>query len=165
MVIDIFGLELGLPDLFWTIINFFLLILILKFLLINPVLKHLRARDAKIKAALEAGQNADLELANAKEASRNEIKETALQTRQFVNEAHNNALEKKAAKIAEAEKEAHDIRSALFEKISKEKKENEQLVNEKMDSYVTLLTNKLLNSNEGSENSELIKKVVNTAKE
>lgn len=165
MSIDIFGLTIGLPDLFWTVINFFILLLVLNMFLFKPVLKHMRARDAKISRAIESGKQADIELENARNASHQEILETGIQARQFVSEAHTKALNEKAKTVSEAEKEAHQIRTDLLDKISSEKEEHLREVSENMENYVTLLTNRLLHSDAGFRHSELIKKIVNTSKE
>lgn len=62
-------LSINFSELIWTIINFFLLLFVLKRFLIGPMVKHLDARQARIDQSLEARRQADEAIWQADEAA------------------------------------------------------------------------------------------------
>ena len=60
-------LSINFSELIWTIINFFLLLFVLKRFLIGPMVRHLDARQAKIDQAAEARREADEAIRQADE--------------------------------------------------------------------------------------------------
>ncbi|MBQ9250030.1 MAG: F0F1 ATP synthase subunit B [Oscillospiraceae bacterium] len=74
-------ISINLSELIWTIINFFLLMFLLKRFLYTPILRFMAARQARVDAGLEAERSAqaqvqenDQRLADEKTASREEAK-------------------------------------------------------------------------------------------
>ena len=74
-------ISINLSELIWTIINFFLLMFLLKRFLYTPILRFMAARQARVDAGLEAERSAqaqvqenDQRLADEKAASREEAK-------------------------------------------------------------------------------------------
>ena len=74
-------ISINLSELIWTIINFFLLMFLLKRFLYTPILRFMAARQARVDAGLEAERSAqaqvqenDRRLADEKAASRGEAK-------------------------------------------------------------------------------------------
>ena len=62
-------LSINFSELIWTIINFFLLLFVLKRFLIGPMVKHLDARQARIDQGLEDRRQADEAIRQADEAA------------------------------------------------------------------------------------------------
>ena len=55
-------LSINISETIWTVINFFLLLFVLKKFLFDPILKVMDAREAKISAGTEAAQKAQAAL-------------------------------------------------------------------------------------------------------
>ena len=55
-------LSINISETIWTVINFFLLLFVLKRFLFDPILKVMDAREAKINAGTEAAQKAQAAL-------------------------------------------------------------------------------------------------------
>ena len=55
-------LSINISETIWTVINFFLLLFVLKRFLFDPILKVMDAREAKISAGTEAAQKAQAAL-------------------------------------------------------------------------------------------------------
>lgn len=51
-------LSINISEVIWTVINFFLLYFLLKAFLFNPIVKHMDARNAKVKQGFDAEKEA-----------------------------------------------------------------------------------------------------------
>ena len=75
-------MSINLSETIWTVICFLVLLIVLKKLLFDPLLRHMDARSARIASAQEALDRAENELRSAAEA-----KEEALRARSAADEA------------------------------------------------------------------------------
>lgn len=115
-------LSINISELIWTVINFFLLLFLLRHFLYKPICEHMDARQARIDAGLEkereakaALQAADERLAEKQQAAREEARALLQRTEEeSLRESGETLIEaKRSAKAAEEqnrEKMQHEIR-------------------------------------------------------
>ena len=94
-------LSINISELIWTVINFFLLLFILKKFLFDPILKFTDARQAKIDAGLEAEREAEREVEANREALAEAKNETRAEAARLLSEAHS-ADEQRGAEVLTA---------------------------------------------------------------
>jgi len=165
LVLNIVGLQISVPEFIWTIINFFLLLFLLNKFLYKPVLKHMDERKARIDAGLNQGKEAEKAMAESKEAFANELSQSGAEAREKISAARSEAEKAKSERLAEAHTEAADIHNDVNRRIEDEEAEANKAVDDSMAELVTLLSKKLLRSDEAAESPELIADCVNAAKE
>ena len=164
MILNIVGLEINVPELIWTIINFFLLMFLLKIFLYNPILKILDERKAKINESIAESKSAEKAFEEANAAVAAELSEETGRARELVGRAKAEAEKEKDACISEAQREADDLNKSLREKIAEEEKTAIGEVEDSMPELVMLLTEKLLGDNAAQCSPELVKSCVEKAK-
>ncbi len=144
MVIDIVGLEISIPTVIWTIINFFLLMFLLNKLLFKPVLKNMDERRKLVDDGLKIGHDAELKMAETTERLNSEITALHDEARVLIDESRSAAEKQKIDTIKNAREQAVDIRRDISTRISKEETEAQHTVEENMSEFVCKLANKLL---------------------
>ena len=139
---DILGLNLW--EFIFTIVNFLLLLFLLKKFLYKPILKMLDQRKASIDEALTAADEARNEVASTEENLRVQIAKAKVEAEDIVADAKKKADKIHQQIIAGAEAEAKSITDTASEQIEKEKNQAiEQLRNEIAD-LALLATEKVL---------------------
>lgn len=102
-------ISINVSELIWTVINFFLLLFLLKHFLYTPILRFMEQRQARIDAGLEAERQAKTALEeNARELSEQKA-EARREAAAFLNESET----EDARRAAEAYAEARDAAAAL----------------------------------------------------
>ncbi len=165
MVLDIVGLLISVPEFIWTIINFFLLMFLLKIFLYKPILKALDERQAKIEAGLEEGRAAEKALAENDRSLKAELAQSGAEAREKISAARGVAEKAKSEVVGAAHAEAANIHKDVCIRIENEEAQAKKSVEDSMPELVALLSQQLLHSNEAAENSELINSCVAAAKE
>lgn len=165
MDLNIVGLIINVPEFIWTIINFFLLLFLLKKILYDPVLKHMDERSARIEEGLREGREAEAELAESDRELARELAESGKLAREQVSEARNEAEKQRAETLEKAHAEAGAIQTGVREKIENEESDARKAVEDNMPELVALLTNRLLGCNAADADSELVKECIGAKKE
>ena len=164
MVLNIVGLEICVPELIWTIINFFLLMFLLKIFLYKPVLKILDERRAKVEEGFAESKMAEADLKETNAAVTEELSAQNAKAREYIGQAKAEAENERDAVVADAHKEAESMNKGVRERIEAEEKAAKCDVEDSMPELVMLLTKKLV-GDEGAECSpELIKSCVDETK-
>ena len=165
MILDIVGLKLCVPELIWTIINFFLLMFLLKIFLYKPVLRIMDERKAKVEAGLAEGKEAEKALEETNAALSEELSEQNSRARELIGQARAEAEKERDAVLADAHKEAESLHKGVRERIEAEETAAKTDIEDNMPDMVMMLTKKLLGSEEAECSAELVKSCVEEAKE
>lgn len=163
MTLDVLGLSVTVPDLIWTIINFIILYILLNKLLLKPLSKFVEERNTGISEALKLGENAENELAKTKQVMNEEVAKSNAQARDIVNEARDEAEKRNEARLSEAKQQSLLLREEINGRIAAEKAAEKDELDSNMVGFVTLLSNRLLHSEEASQKAVFIKECVNAA--
>jgi F-type H+-transporting ATPase subunit b len=156
---EILGLSIW--EFIFTIINFIVLLILLKKFLYKPILKMLDQRKASIDEALTAADNARMEVASTEENLRNEIANAKSQAEDIVFDAKKNAERVQADIIASASDEAKSIADEATEQIAKEKTEAIAQLRSEIADLAILATQKVLSEGLTKEQEkELLEKYV-----
>lgn len=164
MVLNIVGLEICVPELIWTIINFFLLMFLLKLFLYKPVLRILDERKAKVTEGLAEGKKAEATLEETNTMLDEELSEQNAKAREFIGQARAEAEKERDAVLADAHKEAESLHKGVRQRIKAEEDAAKADVEDNMPDMVMMLTKKLLGSEDAECSPELIKSCVEEAK-
>lgn len=164
MVLDIVGLLISVPEFIWTIVNFFLLMFLLKIFLYNPVLKIMDERAKHIEEGLEEGRRAKQALDENTARFSAELSEENGKARELISEARSEAEKAKSEVIEAAHEEAEKLHKDVFSRIEAEEAEARTRVSDSMPELVAMLTDKLLGS-ENAGDAELIKSCIETSAE
>lgn len=120
-------ISINISELFWTVINFFLLLFLLRHFLFNPVIHMMEGRQAHIDEKLAEEQNAraqaeenERRLTEEKTASRAEAKQLLEQTKEEQEQLHNTALHDARAESVLLRKEGEAALQRKKEDASKE---------------------------------------------
>lgn len=165
MVLNIVGLQISVPEFIWTIINFFLLVFLLKTFLYNPVLKFMDKRKADIDKGIAEGKQAELALAENNERLNAEIAESGAKARELITEARGEAEKVKGEALNEAHAKAADIRKEVYSRVGDEEASARADIENDMPELVCILTKRLLHDDAGVTDTEAVKKLVAAAKE
>ena len=144
MVLDIVGLQISVPEFIWTIITFLLLVILLKKILYDPVLKFTVERDARVEAGLEEGRKAQLALEEGKAQFAQELAQTGAEARAVINDARAAADAERSKLLAGAHKQVEAFHAEARERVSEEEADARKTVENATPEYVLLLTDKLL---------------------
>ena len=107
-------LSINISELIWTIVNFFLLLFLLKRFLYEPICRHMDARQARIDAGLEQERQAkakvqavDASMAEQQQAARDEGRALLQRTEEEAERESTEAIQgaKRLARQAEGEKQ------------------------------------------------------------
>lgn len=165
MDLNIVGLVINVPEFIWTIINFFLLLFLLKKILYEPVLRHMDARSERIEAGLREGREAEAELEKSGASLAQELAESGRLAREQISEAKSEAEKSRAEALEQAHLEAGAIQKDLRDKIDGEENDARKCVEDDMPELVALLTNRLLGCEAAKADSELVKECIGANKE
>ena len=144
MVLDVVGLEISVPEFIWTVINFFVLLFLLKRFLYDPVLKFMNERSDRIEAGLSEGKRAEKALAENEQALAQELALSGNAARALIGDARSEAEKEKAKLLGGAHAEAEALHKQIRERIS----------TAELPQLVGLLTEQLLG--EGTADGEAI---------
>ena len=94
--------QIFISELIWTVINFFLLLFLLKRFLFNPVLRFMEARKARIDAKVEEERNAEAKFAENRERILAEKAKSREEAKDILARSGEEQEQRRAAVIAEA---------------------------------------------------------------
>lgn len=116
---DKIGVDLGV--LVAQIINFFLLLGLLRLVLYNPVLQKLRERSERIAKGLEDAARAEKRAAQAEADYRKRLEEARREAQAIIAEARETAEKERQTIIAQAQADAQEVRSRAEEEIQRDR--------------------------------------------
>jgi len=144
MVVEIVGLEICIPDLIWTVIDFFILFFLLKIFLFKPLINFMDRRNAKIESGLAKGRMAKEQMDQAEAEADVLIGESSLKARQIVDNTRKDGMAKRAAEALETKKTAKGHEAEMIQSIEQEKGEIQSKTEENIPDYVSMLTKRIL---------------------
>ena len=158
-------MSINISELIWTVICFFVLLVVLKKLLFDPLVSFMAARAARIQDGLSAGRTAQQQLdAAARERSEAQRKQAAAADA-LLAEAKSAAERARAQALQSAHQEAAQATRAMRARVRDEETAAAAAVDAKLPELVTALTGGLLGSDAAERNAAQIRQWVAPAHE
>lgn len=146
MVLELVGLQICIPEFIWTVINFFLLMFLLKKFLYTPILKFMDERQARIDAGLDEGKKAEQALEENSKQLAAELSAKGDEARALISEARSEAEKVKSAELEKAHAEAEKLNKQARERVKQCESDAKGDIDQSMTELVGVLAAKLLNS-------------------
>lgn len=126
------------------LVNFLILLWLLKRFLYQPVLKALDEREKKIAAELEHAASVEAEAAQEKAAWQKKNDEFAQQRQQMMKQATDEAATRRSELLDEARQEYDALHSRLLETLKREETEREEETERRVNDEIFSVAGKLL---------------------
>ena len=157
-------MSINISELIWTVICFFVLLVVLKKLLFDPLVSFMAARDARIQDGLSAGRTAQQQLdAAARDRSEAQRKQAAAADA-LLAEAKSAAERTRAQALQSAHQEAAQATRAMRARV-RDEETAAAAADAKLPELVTALTGGLLGSDAAERNAAQIRQWVAPAHE
>ena len=144
MVINFVGLEISIPTLIWTLINFLILLFVVNKFLFKPVIKFMDERQGRIDKKLKVKSDADKVFEEDDLRLKKELSDTSDKAYEAVQNAKKEAESKTEETLKDLRtKVASEIETSK-DKVLQEEKQAEEKLDEQMPEYVDLLKKKIL---------------------
>ncbi|MFR3351903.1 MAG: hypothetical protein ACLTR5_07065 [Oscillospiraceae bacterium] len=158
-------MSINISELIWTVICFFVLLVVLKKLLFDPLVSFMAARDARIQDGLSAGRTAQQQLdAAARDRSGPSANRPPRRTRCWPR-PKSAAERTRAQALQSAHQEAAQATRAMRARVRDEETAAAAAVDAKLPELVTALTGGLLGSDAAERNAAQIRQWVAPAHE
>ena len=158
-------MSINISELIWTVICFFVLLVVLKKLLFDPLVSFMAARDARIQDGLNAGRTAQQQLDAATRARSEAQRKQAAAVDALLAEAKSAAERARAQALQSAHQEAAQATRAMRARVRDEETAAAAAVDAKLPELVTALTGGLLGSDTAERNAAQIRQWVAPAHE
>ena len=158
-------MSINISELIWTVICFFVLLVVLKKLLFDPLVSFMAARDARIQDGLSAGRTAQQQLDAAARARSEAQRKQAAAADALLAEAKSAAERARAQALQSAHQEAAQATRAMRARVRDEETAAAAAVDAKLPELVTALTGGLLGSDAAERNAAQIRQWVAPAQE
>lgn len=158
-------MSINISELIWTVICFFVLLVVLKKLLFDPLVSFMAARDARIQDGLSAGRTAQQQLDAAARARSEAQRKQAAAADALLAEAKSAAERERAQALQSAHQEAAQAARAMRARVRDEETAAAAAVDAKLPELVTALTGGLLGSDAAEQNAAQIRQWVAPAHE
>lgn len=158
-------MSINISELIWTVICFFVLLVVLKKLLFDPLVSFMAARDARIQDGLSAGRTAQQQLDAAARARSEAQRKQAAAADALLAEAKSAAERARAQALQSAHQEAAQATRAMRARVRDEETAAAADVDAKLPELVTALTGGLLGSDAAERNAAQIRQWVAPAHE
>lgn len=158
-------MSINISELIWTVICFFVLLVVLKKLLFDPLVAFMAARDARIQDGLSAGRTAQQQLDAAARARSEAQRRQAAAADALLAEAKSAAERARAQALQSAHQEAAQATRAMRARVRDEETAAAAAVDAKLPELVTALTGGLLGSDAAERNAAQIRQWVAPAHE
>lgn len=158
-------MSINISELIWTVICFFVLLVVLKKLLFDPLVSFMAARDARIQDGLNAGRTAQQQLDAAARARSEAQRKQAAAADTLLAEAKSAAERARAQALQSAHQEAAQATRAMRARVRDEETAAAAAVDAKLPELVTALTGGLLGSDAAERNAAQIRQWVAPAHE
>lgn len=137
-------MKLDLSEMIWTIINFLLLMFLLKIFLYTPLLKFMDAQKARIDEGIAEGEKAgQAKEENAKQLAEN-LQKSSIEARRILSESRAADERTKAVILNRANESAASMRSSANRRIAEEEEAARKDVGKSLPELVSMLTFHLL---------------------
>ncbi len=103
------------------VLNFLILVVILRLVAYKPVLKMLKAREDKIAKSINAAEADEQKAKQLLEDYKKQLADARIQAQEIVDKANKRAQEEHDASIAETKREIEQLRKAAKEDIARER--------------------------------------------
>lgn len=153
-------MSINISELIWTVICFFVLLVVLKKLLFDPLVSFMAARDARIQDGLSAGRTAQQQLDAAARARSEAQRKQAAAADALLAEAKSAAERARAQALQSAHQEAAQATRAMRARVRDEETAAAAAVDAKLPELVTALTGGLLGSDAAERNAAQIRQWV-----
>ena len=144
MVINFVGLEISIPTLIWTLINFLILLFVVNKFLFKPVIRFMDDRQERINKKLKIKSDADKIFEEDDLRLQGEISDANSEAFGMVQTARNEAEAEKDKAIRDAGMSAAREMEDSKDRVSEEEKLAKEKLDEQMPEYVDILKRKLL---------------------
>lgn len=158
-------MSINISELIWTVICFFVLLVVLKKLLFDPLVSFMAARDARIQDGLNAGRTAQQQLDAAARARSEAQRKQAAAADALLAEAKSASERARAQALQSAHQEAAQATRARMARVRDEETAAAAAVDAKLPELVTALTGGLLGSDAAERNAAQIRQWVAPAHE
>lgn len=158
-------MSINISELIWTVICFFVLLVVLKKLLFDPLVSFMAARDARIQDGFNAGRTAQQQLDAAARARSEAQRKQAAAADALLAEAKSAAERARAQALQSAHQEAAQATRAMRARVRDEETAAAAAVDAKLPELVTALTGGLLGSDAAERNAAQIRQWVAPAHE
>ena len=158
-------MSINISELIWTVICFFVLLVVLKKLLFDPLVSFMAARDARIQDGLSAGRTAQQQLDAAARARSEAQRKQAAAADALLAEAKSAAERARAQALQSAHQEAAQATRAMRARVRDEETAAAAAGDAKLPELVTALTGGLLGSDAAERNAAQIRQWVAPAHE
>lgn len=158
-------MSINISELIWTVICFFVLLVVLKKLLFDPLVSFMAARDARIQDGLNAGRTAQQQLDAAARARSEAQRKQAAAADALLAEAKSASERARAQALQSAHQEAAQATRAMRARVRDEETAAAAAVDAKLPELVTTLTGGLLGSDAAERNAAQIRQWVAPAHE
>ena len=158
-------MSINISELIWTVICFFVLLVVLKKLLFDPLVSFMAARGARIEDRRNPGRHAPHHLAAAAPAPRAAQRKQAAAADALLAEAKSAAERARAQALQSAHQEAAQATRAMRARVRDEETAAAAAVDAKLPELVTALTGGLLGSDAAERNAAQIRQWVAPAHE
>lgn len=145
----------------FQILNFLILLFILKKVLYKPILGHLESRQKKIKEGLEKAEKMEAEWEKIQQAARARITEIEKQALQIIEEARRAAASKEKEVLDLTQQKSAKIIEDAKKEIMREREKIAEELKAEMSELVVSATEKILKRGlKASDEKELIKEAI-----
>jgi len=145
----------------WEVVNFLVLIYLLKRFLYKPVMNMLDSRRQKIKGDLEQARRQKEEANKLKEKHQSELKQARKKAQQIIDEAEDRGEERAQEIIAEAREEAERIKERNLAEIEQARQEAADELRQEVASISMMVASKFLREKlDEQEHQELIQSYI-----
>lgn len=158
-------MSINISELIWTVICFFVLLVVLKKLLFDPLVSFMAARDARIQDGLNAGRTAQQQLDAAARVRSEAQRKQAAAADALLAEAKSASERARAQALQSAHQEAAQATRAMRARVRDEEAAAAAAVDAKLPELVTALTGGLLGSDAAERNAAQIRQWVAPAHE
>ena len=158
-------MSINISELIWTVICFFVLLVVLKKQLFDPLVSFMAARDARIQDGLNAGRTAQQQLDAAARARSEAQRKQAAAADALLAEAKSAAERARAQALQSAHQEAAQATRAMRARERDAETAAAAAVDAKLPELVTALTGGLLGSDAAERNAAQIRQWVAPAHE
>ena len=141
-------LSINISELIWTIINFFLLLFVLKHFLFDPICRFMDDRQARIDAGFEAEREAKAKLEEHDRQLAEQRAEARREARVILDKAAAEDAERAAAAYAKAREDAAALQAAEETRLEKRYQEEAAELRENTPELAAVLAAHLLGEEE-----------------
>lgn len=146
----------------WEIINFLVLLWLLKKFLYRPITEILDKRSQKIKEDLESAKRSKEEAAQLKKEYEKELKQAREKAQQIIEEAEKRAREKADGIINEAKREAEGVKERNLQEIAQAKADARDELRKEVLSLSLMVASKFMREKlDQSSHEDLINQYIN----